>query len=316
MNTPNNISQAYKILLAGAVAISFSPGVVKLLTRQLMGPVSIAFWRTFIGSLALLLVVRVEGRKLRMAAAPTLWCLFTGLVFFLDLTAWHTAIIYVGSGMSTLLGNTHVFATAVVSYLVFKEKLTPRFMVAAVVGVAGLSLLVGAFSQEVVFNSRYILGLIYGFITALMYAFYMVGIKKATSHKSNPEPVVIMTWICMSAAFFLAIASPFETESFLPPDYRALLLLLWLGVIGQAAAWWGIANSIKQIAIHHASLILLLQPVLAMIWGYLIFHETLTYIQVAGAAITLIAIYAGSVRPSVITGIRKKPTGKRSPNEQ
>lgn len=305
-------AQAYKILLAGAVAISFSPVVVKLLTRQLMGPVAIAFWRTFIGSMALLVIVRLEHRKLRMSTVPALWCLFTGLVFFIDLTAWHQSIIYVGSGMSTLLGNTHVFATAVVSYFVFKERLTPRFVASAVVGVAGLALLVGAFSEEVVFDGHYLQGILYGFLTALMYAFYMVGIKKATSHKSSPPPVVIMAWICMSASFFLAIASLFESRPFLPPDNRALLLLLWLGIIGQAAAWWGIATSIKRIAIHHASLILLLQPVLAMIWGYVIFNETLTNIQVAGAIVTLVAIYFGSVRSPAFAKMRKKIDKKES----
>jgi drug/metabolite transporter (DMT)-like permease len=276
--------------------MSFSPIIVKLLGRNIIGPTAIAFWRTFIGGLALVLIAKLERKSLGMAPAPMAWCLFTGTFFALDLTLWHYAIIYVGSGMACLLGNTHVFATAVISWLVFKEKLTLRFLVAAPAGIGGLALLVGVFSEKVVFTPLYIRGLVFGFLTALMYSMYLVGIKKASDHKSRPSPAVIMTWICLTSAVFLAVGSFFENKPSLPPDFRAVSLLMILGVIGQALSWWGIVHSIKKIAIHHAALILLLQPVLAMVWGYLFFNEVLSISQIIGAVITLNAIYSGSIR--------------------
>jgi drug/metabolite transporter (DMT)-like permease len=305
--------------------MSFSPIIVKLLGRNILGPISIAFWRTFIGGMALILIAKLESesgqykirpykgfrgerrgehcvhpafsdRPLHMAPAPMAWCLFTGTFFALDLALWHYAIIYVGSGMACLLGNTHVFATAVISWLVFKEKLTPRFLVAAPVGIGGLALLVGVFSEKVVFTPLYIRGLVFGFLTALLYSMYLVGIKKASDHKSRPVPAAIMAWICLTAAVFLAVGSFFENKPALPPNFRAVSLLMILGIVGQALSWWGIVHSIKKIAIHHAALILLLQPVLAMVWGYLFFNEALAVSQILGAVITLTAIYAGSIR--------------------
>ena len=289
-------THALIILVLGAVAISFSPVIAKLLGRETLGPTAIAFWRTFIGGVALVAIALFQGQSLKLSKTPLLWCLFTGLFFSLDLHFWHHAILYIGAGMSTLIGNTQVFATATVSHFVFKEKLTRRFIIAAPAGVFGLALLVGIFSQKVTFTPLYVKGVVFSLFTALLYAAYMVGLKKATIHKSAPGPASIMAWICLSAAFFLAIGSYLAPEPFWPQDLETVGFLLILGIIGQALAWWGIAWAMKRIAIHHTALILLLQPVLAIHWGVLFFGEALVATQVVGAVITLSAIYAGSVK--------------------
>lgn len=289
-------TRALIILVFGAVAISFSPVIAKLLGRESLGPTAIAFWRTFIGGTALLAVALFRKQTMKLAKAPLLWCLFTGFVFSLDLNFWHRAILFIGAGMATLVGNTHVFVTATVSHFMFKDRLTRRFLIAAPAAVFGLALLVGVFSQKVTFTPDYAQGVMFSLFTALLYAAYMVGLKKATIHKSSPGPAAIMAWICLSAAFFLAIGSALVAEPFWPPDKTAVGYLLILGIIGQAVAWWGIAWAMKRIAVHHAALILLLQPVLAIHWGVLFFNEALASSQVIGAVITLSAIYIGSFK--------------------
>jgi len=283
------------ILFIGAIVISFSPVLVKLVGHYKVAPVTIAFWRTLIGGATLTAIVKLTGRSLHMSKTPALWACITGLCFALDLTAWHSAILIIGAGMSTLIGNTHIFITAVVSHLVFREKLTRNYLIAAPVAFVGLSLLVGVFSETVSFTPRYMTGVLLSISTAAMYAFYMLGLKKATIHHSRPAPATIMVWICLSAAFFLLMGHFFDNRSIVPGDQRSFLLLLILGVVGQALAWWGIAWAMQKIAIHHTALILLLQPALSMVWGYVFFNEILETSQIAGAVITLTAIYAGSV---------------------
>ncbi len=287
-------TRALLILVAGAFTISFSPVIVKLLGRDVLGATAIGFWRTIIGGLVLMLIAVLQRQRLRMAVAPASWCIFTGLFFALDLAVWHRSILYIGAGMATLLGNTHVFLTSAAGFLVFKETLTRRFLLAVPMAFFGLILLIGVMSESVQFTGPYIRGVILGFLSAGCYAFYMVGLKKATDHPSHPGPAPIMTWICLSAALFTGVGSFFEEESFMPPDLRAFGLLLLLGVVGQAIAWWGIAHAMKRVAIHHTALILLLQPALSILWGLLFFGETLVFSQIIGAVITLSAIYVGS----------------------
>jgi drug/metabolite transporter (DMT)-like permease len=52
-----------------------------------------------------------------------------------------------------------------------------------------------------------------------------------------------------------------------------------------------------------AGLILLLQPILATVWGILFYDEYLKPLQIVGAAITLVAMYFGITQ-------RKQPTNR------
>ncbi len=295
---PLTSSRAAGLLVLGAFGISFSPVFVKMLGMGILGPTAIGFWRTIIGGVALALIALVSNKAKRLLLPlPVLaWCFLTGFVFFLDLSIWHRAIIYVGSGMSTVLGNTQVFASSILCYFIFKEKLTLRFFGAAAAGLCGVSLLVGLLSAEVAFTPEYVRGIVYGLLTGLMYALYMVGIKKASSHRSTPDPLAIITWICLSSALFLGLGSMAEEGAFMPPDLRAVAVLLGLGVVVQALTWWLITFAMRGIPVHHASLILLLQPVLAILWGYLFFNEVLASLQVVGAFITIFAVYFGAIQ--------------------
>ncbi|MFQ5606582.1 MAG: EamA family transporter, partial [Candidatus Zixiibacteriota bacterium] len=71
-----------------------------------------------------------------------------------------------------------------------------------------------------------------------------------------------------------------------------------LGLIAQVLGWLAIYTSLSKLPASRAALILLLQPTFASIWGALIFDETLTLLQLTGAALTLLAIYLGGARKS------------------
>ncbi|RME21176.1 MAG: DMT family transporter [Candidatus Zixiibacteriota bacterium] len=284
------------ILMLGALGISFSPVFVKLLGVGRIGPTAIGFWRTLSGGIVLFAIARARGKQLTVSRHALFWTTFAGFFFFIDLSSWHRSIIYAGSGMATILANTQVFSTAVLSFFIFKERLTPRYFIAALSAMVGVALLVGIYSEGVHFTDIYIRGVIYGLITGLAYGHYIVGIKKAGLDSKRPDLMVMMGWTSLASAFFLGLGSFFEPEPFLPPDATAVVLLLALGLIVQALSWWGIASSLTKIPTPTAALILLLQPTLAMVWGFVIFHEQLTVLQLLGAVITLAAIYVGSVR--------------------
>ncbi|MFH2055304.1 MAG: EamA family transporter, partial [bacterium] len=77
-----------------------------------------------------------------------------------------------------------------------------------------------------------------------------------------------------------------------------LLVLLLLALIAQALGWWAIFTSLKKVEASRAGLILLLQPILATIWGVLFFAEHLAWTQMLGGVVTLAAIYVGLLRES------------------
>jgi len=284
------------LLTVGAVVISLSPILVKAIGQNALGPTAIGFWRTLIGALGFLVLSLALKKQLRLTPRALKWALLAGFFFAADIFFWHRSIIYTGAGLATILGNTQVFGSAILSYFLFKERLTVRFFVAATAALLSVAMLVGVFSKNINFDDQYIRGIVFGLITGVAYAAYIVSLKKSGMDRSKPDTLVFMGYSCVVTAFFLGIIAAFEHYPMIPSNISSWLLLFALGVVVQIFGWWAIARTLSKIETHRASLILLLQPTLATLFGALIFHEHLDGIQSIGAAITLTAIYLGSVR--------------------
>jgi len=76
------------------------------------------------------------------------------------------------------------------------------------------------------------------------------------------------------------------------------VVLISLAAVVQSIGWRAISEGLSKIEAYRAGLILLLQPILATVWGIIIFSESFTIMQLLGALITLAAIYVGSLKSS------------------
>lgn len=295
--TTHNQMRSFMVLAFGAVCISFAAIFVKLLGSGEMGPSSIAFWRTFLGAGILFAWSLAAGHGTRLPWAVKRWTVLAGFLFFLDLFAWHRSILLAGAGMSTILANTQVFATAVLSYFIFRERLTAGFFVAALSGIIGVVLLIGI-GSDFDFTAGYLRGIFFGLLTGVFYAHYLVTLKVAGQREGRPASfITLMAWTSLFSAIFLGIASLLtERHEFMPPDWFSIFILFSLALVAQALGWWLISQSLPGMDAHKGGLALLLQPVLATVWGALFFAERLTALQIVGAGITLAAIYVGTIR--------------------
>jgi drug/metabolite transporter (DMT)-like permease len=260
-----------------------------------MGPTAIAFWRTLFGAMILFTWTSFRRNRLLMSSRVTLWSAIAGFIFFLDLFFWHRSIIYAGAGMATILANTQVFGTAVLSFLIFKEKLTAKFFVASVAAIVGVVLLIGI-GSEIELTTRYLKGVGLGLLTGVVYANYIITLKIAGQKEKKQSFLTLMAWTSLFSALFLSGAGMMESDKLLPPDLSSVLILLALALVAQVLGWWLIASSLPKIDASRSGLALLLQPVLATVWGVFFFGEYLTAVQIIGALLTLGAIYVGSVR--------------------
>ncbi|MCX6833852.1 MAG: DMT family transporter [candidate division Zixibacteria bacterium] len=284
------------LLIFGAVCISFAPVFVKLVGAERLGPTAMGFWRTLFGGLILFGMASAQGRRLILSRRLYGFSLLAGFIFFLDLFFWHRSVIYCGAGMSTILGNTQVFMTAIISFLIFKERPLLRFWLSAVSAIVGVTLLVGLATKEVVFTEQYIRGIVFGLATGIVYAHYLITMRWASHREAAPDILVFMAWTSIFSAFFLGVSTAIESAPAIPPDTASWLYLISLGLVAQGLGWWAITTSLAKTVASRAGLVLLLQPTLAMVWGVVMFSEQFTFSQAMGAVITLTAIYFGGLR--------------------
>ena len=82
-----------------------------------------------------------------------------------------------------------------------------------------------------------------------------------------------------------------ESESLFPSSYQGWLVLFAYAFVSQSLAQGLITFGISKLSAHLSSLTLLIQPVAAAIYGWLLLSETLNLWQALGGLIVLLGIY-------------------------
>jgi drug/metabolite transporter (DMT)-like permease len=75
--------------------------------------------------------------------------------------------------------------------------------------------------------------------------------------------------------------------------------LLALAMVAQVVGWLLIAEALPRVPALETSVLLLLQPMLTVVWGLIIFTERLSALQWAGVALVLGGVAALTLRGSV-----------------
>jgi len=276
-------------LYAGATLISLSPVWVKLVD---VSPTVSGFYRVLIGGGALAIYLIVTRRRLdlsRTAAAILMAC---ALFFAADLWFWHRSIDYIGPGLSTLLGNFQVFFMMLAGVLFLHQRPNARQLIAVPLALTGLALIVGLDWETLAPNYR--LGLIFGLLTAVMYAGYLLTLRAARTRSTYRVPTREVAVVSLATALLLGIAAGVEGVSLAIPTLVDAGWLLSYGLLSHCIGWLLIAASLPRVSATEAGLALLLQPTLSFAWDVLLFARPVTAIELAGAAIVLVALYLGS----------------------
>ena len=274
------------LVLIGAFLISFSPIFVSLSDLQ---PTVSAFYRVFIGSIFLGLMVALNYQRYADKFLINRYLILACFFFALDLWFWHRSILYIGPGMSTLIVNFQIFIIPLLSYFIFN--LVPnRYQILAIfLGAFGLYLTLGyggSFSSE---DIR--LGLIFGILTAFAYSAYILSLKKNDLEDSaRISPVISLLCISAISALILFLAVKFEGESLAINSAQNLFSMLAYGIMSHVFGWYMIILGLKTITATTAGIILISQPIFSLVWEYLIFSRVINSIEIIGISIVVLAM--------------------------
>ncbi|QJB55786.1 DMT family transporter [Pseudodesulfovibrio sp. zrk46] len=279
----------------GAIIISFSSVMVKLAN---VPPDVAGFYRLFVGGLGMLAILWKMGKLKNLTRHVWVWSLLSALFFTADFYCWHRAIIATGPGISTMLANFQVFVLAAVSIVFLKEKVSLKFLIAMPTAMLGLYLMVGVSWDA--FTPEFKLGVVYGLLTALAYALYLLSLKYSLS-KADADPLAMACAVALITGVCLGGLSIAQGESFIIPDNQSLAALGALALICHAGGWYLITRGIQVVRTSLVGLILLLQPTLSYVWDILFFNKPTTAVELIGVGLALTAIYVGSLKSEETT---------------
>jgi len=262
-------------LFIGAALISLSPVWVRLVE---VAPSTSGFYRVLFGGAALVVYLLLTRRRLQLSQRA--WWLLTVASAFLsvNLWFWHRSIILIGPGLSTLIANFQVFIMMIAGIVFLRQTPRPIQIIAMPLALLGIALIVG-FDWNAL-PKDYKLGVIFGFLTAVTYASFMLTLRAVRVTSAFRVPTRELAVVSVICSVMMAFAVLAEGESLTIPSYADLG---WL--------------SLSEVTTVEAGIALLLQPTLSFVWDVLFFDRPTSAIEFVGAGIALLAIYLGS-RPA------------------
>lgn len=275
---------AFLCLLAGGCAIAFAPILVRLSDT---GPVASAFWRTALAApLLWAWVVHARSREGEREPIARGALVAAGIFFALDLGVWHWSIVYTSVANSTLLANLAPIFVTLAGWLFWRRSVTGVFLAGMVLAIAGMFVLVG---PNFAVGGTRLAGDALGALTAVFYAGYMLAIKAARDARASTAR--LMAWSTTITAIALLPVALGSPQPFLPAGPSGWLVLLGLAIISQVVGQGLIAYAFAHLPASLSSVSLLIQPVMATLFAWLLFHEAVGAAQFAGGAIVLAGIW-------------------------
>ena len=277
-------------LLGGNFALALGPWFVRLADS---GPVSAGFWRLFLPLPVLALLAAHQRRPgLRSMPTPATWLqiVAAGILFGLDLASWHIGIASTRLGNASLFGNSGSLILMVWGLVAARRLPRPIELAAIAAAVSGAAILLGR-SMEI--DHSTLVGDLFCILAGVFYFGYILLIQGARGQFESWGLLFFST--LASAPVMLGIA-------------------IWLGEPVWPHAWWPlialalcsqvVGQGLIVFALRHFSaliigVVLLTQPAVSILVGWLVFGETMGALDAAGMVLIAGALLLGRLSESV-----------------
>lgn len=273
---------------AGATCIATSATLVRLAD---VAPATAAAYRCLYALPLLGLLAWAELRRTgRPSRKDTRLAAAAGFFFALDLLFWHHAIDAVGAGLATVLGNLQVVLVGFLAWWLLGEQPGRRLIAAVPVVLGGVVLISGVIGSGA-YGENPALGVVFGIATSLAYAAFILVFRHGSTGGRTATPLFTATLVAGLGSIVLA---PAAGGIDLRPEWPAHGWLVLLAVAAQVVGWLLIGYSLPRLPAALTSLMLLLQPMVAVLLSAVALDERPSVTQLAGCGVVLAGVLLGA----------------------
>ncbi|WP_407660104.1 DMT family transporter [Methylohalomonas lacus] len=281
-------------VVLAALCWGLSGGIGGILTGQGWDPVVVSFYRGAIGLLFVLvwLVLRPRGSGLA-SRRLWFWSAIAGVgvagnfaFYFVSIAEGSVAVA------ATLMYCAPVFVYLVSFTLKLERPTLPKWAAIAMV-ILGIVLLTGIY--EVGADDVTLIAAIAGLLSGLSYAVFIFGFKYAAPHGS-PQAILVIAFAVLTA-ILIGLSDAEQTVAVLSTPSWPLFVIL--GVLGAGLSFVLYIIGLNHTAPAVASIVAMVEPVTASLFGVVVLNESLAALQIFGMALILVTVTALSVYSSV-----------------
>ncbi|MFN3621562.1 MAG: DMT family transporter, partial [Nitrososphaerales archaeon] len=247
---------------------------------------SIAFWRLFIASAALLIGVKILRLKLVTDKKSLSTIFLLGALLATHFILFIAAVKETTILNATVLVNTSPIQAVIVSTLLYRTKPNLKQNLGLAAAFAGIVIIALADLSQ--FKQGSILGDTLATLAATSEAFYLNIGRRLRREK---QPTLTMLQIFSAAALFSALFIVVGGKSpHLPTEWRIILPLLGLGLIPTALGHTLYFSSLLNLKSFETATLALIEPIGATSLGIVVFFELPTPIFGFAAALVLLGV--------------------------
>ena len=280
----------YALLLLCTMIWGIQPVMVKALL-QVWTPGTIISFRWGGVAFLLLLYLYFHDRKQfwpRKDDWPVL--AFMGLTGIMGNSVLQfTGLKYTMVTNSTLITATTPAVTALIAFILLKERLGARSWLGIVLAFSGVLLIITQGNPALLWGLQLNFGDILCFFSQIAWALYTLASKRIMDHLNI---MATLGWAGLFGSLFTFIYGGLSgTFHPVPLDFLHFLYFMFTILMGGIAAnlCWNVG--VKYAGPSHTSVFLNVAPVVGMISGHLVYGDPLGLLQIAGALICFIGVY-------------------------
>ena len=248
--------------------------------------VGVAFWRTALGALAMIIITYSLGLRLPGKAKQWLHLLVAG--FFMSafpFTMYAFAQQYTTSILAAILNATTPMFTLLATFTLFRaQKQNPTAIIGLLVGLVGVGITLGIWRGFGESEPIAILALI---AASISYGIGTPYIRKYVTPMKLPATVTASVQVLTSAVILLPVYLFTGPLFVAEPTVQSAGALALLGVLGSGISYWLFHQVVATAGSAVAATVTYTNPVIATIWGVLLLGEGLHWYEPAGAVLVL-----------------------------
>jgi drug/metabolite transporter (DMT)-like permease len=249
----------------------------------------VAFWRTFLGGLAMFALVFLL--KLQLPKGTQWFHLWVAGVFMsaIPFSLFSYAQQYTTSSLAAIIGAaTPMFTLLAILTIYRTEKVTMVATVGLMVGLIGVAITLGVWegfgqNDPLAIGALVLATISYGiggpYIRKFVTPMNLSGISSAAAQVSTSAITLLP---------FYLFSGPLITSS---PSIESLLSIIALGVLGSGYAYRLYHDVIKDAGSTVASTVTFTNPVVATIWGILLLSEELHWYEPIGGVVVILGAW-------------------------
>ncbi len=270
-------------ILWGTTWIASKEGVKRMPALQMAGIRQLIAGFLYVGFFLYKKIPLPKGKEW----IPVLVLSFLNFILSNGLSTW--GVKYISAGLGSIMGATFPLWLVVIGLFTSKEKLPQKALIGLLLGFGGVCVIFYDHLDDF-FNADFRFGILLSLIATWTWAFATLYTKKQAAH-FNPYFSLGLQMLISGTALFTFTNLSGNAIPVTEIPWQSWAAIAYLVLFGSLIAFICYLYALQNLPTEQASIYAYINPMVAVLCGWIIFHEKISIFITIGGLVTLLGVY-------------------------